>query len=139
MPKKHKEYLLIGSIFLIGIITMILSIVALSQKLEIPGIYGSATIKEIYNSLDPSAPSIITNTSGMAYIGSIITICGSIGVMFFGGYLIYISIGLKKEILTNKILIISTVLLLIIFALGLASIITSSNITSFSWWNKHAR
>ena len=134
MPKKHKEYILIGVIALIAFIVMILAIVALNQSnMELWGPY---SIKDIYNNLLPSAPGAVRHTAGMAYIGSIITLVASIGTILYAGALVYISIGLKKEILTTKILYISLAILIVIFALGLASIITASNLTNTSWITK---
>ena len=135
MPRKHKEYLLMGTVIIIGLIVMIMAIAALNQKYQ--GAFGSLSVKEIYKSLIPTTAPIIIKTAGMAYIGSIITLTISVATLFYGAALIYMSVLLKKDILSVTILTISGVLLLIIIALGLASIITAGNITNTTWLTEH--
>ena len=101
MPRKHKEYLLMGTVIIIGLVVMIMSIAALNQKLQGSvgpfGAFGSLSVKEIYKSLMPGSPSIVIKTAGMAYIGSIITLTISVATLFYGAALIIYVISTKKR------------------------------------------
>ena len=136
---KYKEYLLIISILLIGIISFVLSIIALNT----PYIFTSdgreyhQSIKQIYEAVPNNFPSIFRHTAGMAYIGSIVTICGSIVLILFGGALTYTSMVIKKDIFSNKIIIVSVVAIIIILSLAIASVVTASNITNGKWVHAH--
>ena len=136
MPKKHKQYLLIGIVITISVIVTIMSIVALNQKMS--NIFGFWTVKNVYNEILGTGhyTSIAKNNARMAYIGSIITLIISVATLLYGIGLTYSAILLKKNILNKKIIIISAILLILLIGLGLASVIAALNITNYNWLDK---
>ena len=139
MSKYKKGLILIILYFITGIVALIVTIVALNKVFNGPSsIYHGLSIQGMYENLNTnSAPWVLTSTAGMAYIGSIVTLCLSVLIALYGGFLTFKLFYLRRNIITITNVAIFTVGFLVLFSFSIASIMTASHITDFSWFSKY--
>ena len=139
MSKYKKGLTLVILYFIISILTLIATIVALNQVFNGPSeIYDGLSVRGMYENLyTDSAPWILTSTAGMAYIGSIVTLCLSVLMALYAGFLTFKLFYLRRNIITATNIIIFIVGFAVLLAFGIACLVTATQITDVSWFLKY--
>ena len=139
MSNQKRGLILVIMYFIIGIAALIVTIIALNRVYhtapsDLNNQFDGCSVKGMYLNLDNSFASwVLTSTAGMAYIGSIVTLCFSMLVVLYGGFLIFKIFYFRQNIITITNVLIFIVAFLILFSFSIASIMTATHITDWTW------